>query len=132
MSPKLAPLSRNEWLVMKICWEKETVTARMVYEDTLTEKKRSYHTISTMLKRLVKKGYLKSEKLGPLLLYTPIIKRSKVIKCEIETFVSNVLDNTFTPLLSFLTESHELSDEEIEALEKLLKKKRGKTDERLE
>ena len=117
---------------MKICWEKGTTIARVIYEETLNEKKRSYHTINTMLKRLVKKGYLKSEKLGPLWLYTPIVPRSKVIKQEIETFVTNVLDNTFTPLLSFLTEKHELSEEEIEALEKLLKKKRGKTDERLE
>ncbi len=132
MSSKLAPLSRYEWTVMKICWEKGTTIARVIYEESLNEKKRSYHTISTMLKRLVKKGYLKSEKLGPLWLYTPNVPRSKVIKQEIETFVTNVLDNTFTPLLSFLTEKHELSDEEIEALEKLLKKKRGKTDERLE
>ena len=120
MSPKLAPLSRYEWTVMKICWEKGQVSARVIYEETLKEKKRGYQTVKTMLDRLVGKEYLEREKFGPIWLYKPAVPHSKVIGREIDAFVSTVLDNTFAPLFARMAEKGKLSREEIEALKKLI------------
>ena len=77
-----------------------------------------------MLDRLVKKNYLEREKFGPIWLYKPAVVRSTVISGEIKTFVETVLDNSFTPLLSFLTGNQDLSEEEIEALEKIIDTKK--------
>ncbi len=104
-----------------ICWEKGQARARIIYEETLKEKKRGYQTVKTMLDRLVKKGYLEREKFGPIWLYNPAVPRPKVIASEIETFVSTVLDNTFAPLFAHLGKREKLSGEEIEALKKLIK-----------
>jgi len=121
MKEKRRKLSRTEWSLMKICWEKGKVSARVIFEETLKEKKRGYQTVKTMLDRLVKKGYLKREKFGPIWLFNPVVYRSQVIADEIETFMSTVLDNTFTPLFAHLAEKEKLSQKEIEALKKLIK-----------
>ncbi len=120
MTEKRSDLSRTEWTIMNICWEKGQVSARVIYEETLKEKKRGYQTVKTMLDRLVMKGYLDREKFGPIWLYNPAVPRPKVISMEIETFVSTVLDNTFAPLFAHLAEKEKLSGDEIEALKKLI------------
>ena len=81
-------LSRTEWSLMKICWEKGKVSARIIYEETLKEKKRGYQTVKTMLDRIVKKGYLEREKFGPIWLYNPTVSRSKIIAREIDIFLN--------------------------------------------
>ena len=120
MTKKRSDLSRTEWTIMNICWEKGKASARVIYEETLKDKKRGYQTVKTMLDRLVMKGYLEREKFGPIWLYNPAVPRPKVISREIETFVSTVLDNTFAPLFAHLAEKEKLSRDEIEALKKLI------------
>ena len=117
-------LSHAEWAIMNICWQKGTASARDIFEESLKEKVRSYHTVKTMLDRLVVKHYLEREKFGPIWLYRPAVPRTKITSREIETFVSTVLDNTFTPLFSFLAGKQELTEKEIEELEKLIREKK--------
>ncbi|MFC1552247.1 BlaI/MecI/CopY family transcriptional regulator [Candidatus Latescibacterota bacterium] len=126
MNKKLKELSSTEWSLMKICWEKGQVSARVIFEDSLIEKKRSYHTVKTMLDRMVGKGFLDREKFGPIWLYTPAVSRAKVLSHEIEKFANNVLDNTFTPLFVHLTKKEKLSGEEIESLKKLIEEQEAK------
>ncbi|MFC1541671.1 BlaI/MecI/CopY family transcriptional regulator [Candidatus Latescibacterota bacterium] len=113
-------LSKTEWSLMKICWEKGKASVRVIYEETLKEKKRGYQTVKTMLDRMVRKGYLEREKFGPIWLYIPAVSRSKLMAREIEKFANTVLDNTFTPLFVHLEKKEKLTVEEIESLKKLI------------
>ena len=117
-------LTKTEWSIMKICWEKGEVTARTIYDESLKEKTRGYQSVKTMLDRLVNKGYLNRKKFGPIWLYKPTVSRAKVLGSAIDSFVNTVLDNTFTPLLAHFAKKENLSHEEIEALKKLIKKKK--------
>ena len=54
MGKKRSDLSKTEWGIMRICWEKGQSTARVIYDETLKEKKRSYQAVKTMLDRLVR------------------------------------------------------------------------------
>ena len=120
MSGKLPELSRGEWLVMNICWSKGACTARHVYEEAVKKKQWEYQTVKTMLDRLASKGYLRSEKFGPLCVFQPIAARAKVVTNAVDVFVDNVLDNTFAPLFENLARRGKLDDAEIRALRKLL------------
>ena len=73
-----------------------------------------------MLDRLVDKGYLSREKLGPLCLYETNIPRSKVVTKAIDRFFETVLDNTVTPLFAHLAGKKKLSDKEIASLKKII------------
>ena len=115
-------LSKTEWSLMKILWEKGESTAREIYEETLKEKKRGYQTVKTMLDRMVQKNYLSREKFGPIWLYKPAVTRAAIMKAEIETLADNVMDNTLVPLFTHLADKEKLTPEEIDALRKLIKK----------
>ncbi len=114
-------LSKTEWSIMKICWEKGEATARVIYDESLKQKKRGYQSVKTMLDRLVKKGYLNRKKFGPIWLYKPSVSRAKVLAKAIDGFVATVLDNTFAPLLIHFVEKENLKPEEIKALKKIIK-----------
>ena len=120
MKNELPVLSKTEWNIMNICWEKGQSSARDIYEESLHEKKRSYQTVKTMLDRLVEKGYLGREKFGPIWLYSPAVARAGVMAREIETFVGTVLNNTLTPLFVHFARKEKLSGEELEELRKLI------------
>ena len=114
-------LTKTEWSIMKICWEKGEATARNIYDESLKDKKRRYQSVKTMLDRLAEKGYLSRRRFGPLWLYKPVFSQTKVMGKAIENFVGTVLDNTFAPLLMHFAKNEKLTTEEIKALKKLLK-----------
>ena len=118
-------LTKTEWSLMKICWDKGQSTARDIYEETLKVKKRGYQTVKTMLDRMVGKCYLKRTKFGPIWMYEPSVTRENVMKNEIETLADNVLDKTLVPLFAHLAEKEKLSPEELDALRELIKKHEG-------
>ena len=117
---KSTDLSKTEWSIMKICWEKGQASARVIYEESLKEKKRGYQTVKTMLDRMVKKRYLDREKFGPIWLYKPVVSHAKAVASEVDSFVSTVLDNRTAPIFAHLFEKETISSEEIQSLKKLI------------
>ena len=123
MSENLRDLSKLEWKLMNICWKKKgKVRAREVYDETLSDKQRSYFTIKTVMDRLVEKGYLRRERFGPLWLYEPTVERSGVLEKEVKNFVTNVLDNTIAPLFKYFAKGENISPEELSELKKIIDK----------
>lgn len=120
MTKKLPDLSKAEWVLMKSCWDKGKCTARDVYEEAVKQRGWQYQTVKTMLDRLVSKGYLKRDKVGPICLYQPSVPRSKVIPRAIDSFASTVLGDTFAPFFAYLASGRRLSEEEIASLKKLV------------
>lgn len=118
-------LSKAEWIVMNLCWEKGKSTARQIYEAVGEDREWEYQTVKTMLDRIVKKGYLKREKLGPLCLYQPCVKQKRVVSEAIDSFFSTVMDNGLGPLFAHLAESRKLDEKEIESLKKLIDQNKG-------
>ncbi len=128
MPKKLPGLSRTEWNIMNICWKKGQASARVIFEETLREKKRSYQTVKTMLDRLVEKAYLRREKFGPIWLYRPSVARASIISREIENFVGTVLDHTLAPIFVHFAKKEKLSDEELDELRRLIEGKKEDRD----
>ena len=122
MSPKRDALSPTEWSLMHICWRLGEVPARAVHEASLSDRKRAYGTVKTMLERLVEKGYLQRRRLGPLWLYKPASSRTREIARAVDTFVTNVMQNAFSPLIAHFARREKLSPEEIRELKEIIRK----------
>ena len=120
MAKNLDDLTKAEWIVMKCCWSKGKCTARDVFEEVGGRRDWQYQTVKTMLDRLVQKGYLKLDKIGPICLFTPAVSQSKVAVRALDSFVSNVLDGTLAPLFAHLAKGPKLSEEELTMLKKLV------------
>lgn len=119
----LPSLSKTEWEVMKPLWETGAMAARDVFAALPTGHKWAYRTVKTMLSRLVAKGALTYEQIGNSYLYRPAVARDQLTRHEMQGFMSRVLGGSAAPLLAGFIEDHDLTDEEIERLQRQLDRK---------
>lgn len=121
MKKKATYLSRIEWELMKICWDKGKTTAKVIHEESLKIKERGYQTIKTMLDRMVVKGFLERERFGPVWLYKPTVSRSKGIMKEIGDFVNLALDGSHLPVIEHFLRSTTKESESFKTLKKMIR-----------
>lgn len=128
MAKKNIELFDSEWAIMRIVWDKQPCAAPTVQEALQKEKGWAYTTVKTMMDRMVKKGLLKTQKIRNLYLYSSALSESQAQKGEIMKTLKRAFDGTLTPMMQFLIENDEVSENEYEQLEQLIKnRKRGKS-----
>jgi predicted transcriptional regulator len=120
MPRKMWNLGKFEWSLLKICWEKGEVSAKIIYGESLKEKERSYMAIKTTLDRLVEKGYLTRRMFGPIWLYTPQMPQKTVVSRAIDDFLGTVLNDKIAPFFVHIIKNKEKYMGEIEELKKLV------------
>lgn len=124
-------LFESEWAILQAVWELEPCAAPTVQEALQSKKGWAYTTVKTMMDRMVKKGLLKTEKIRNLYLYSSAVTQSQARKSEIARTLKRAFNGTFTPMMQFLIENDELSEEEYGHLERLIEeRKKGKSKSR--
>jgi predicted transcriptional regulator len=127
MAKRSLELFESEWAILQVVWELEPCTAPTVQEALEKEKGWVYATVKTMMDRMVDKGLLKTKKLRNLYLYSSAVTRTQAQKSEVMRTLKRAFDGTFTPMMQFLIENEQLSDDEYVAMAKMIKnRKRGK------
>jgi BlaI family penicillinase repressor len=121
MSKKVQELFDSEWAILRVVWKLEPCAAPTVQEELQDKKGWAYTTVKTMMDRMVKKGLLKTQRIRNLYLYTSAITQFQARRGEIMRTVTRAFDGTLTPMMQFLIENDELSEQEYEQLEDLLK-----------
>lgn len=132
MKKESLELFESEWAILQKVWELEPCAAPAVQEALQGERGWAYTTVKTMMDRMVKKGLLKTEKIRSIYLYRSAVTRSQARESEIARTLKRAFDGTFTPLMQFLIENDQLTEEEYSHLEKLIKtrKRRKKASKR--
>ncbi|WP_010680966.1 BlaI/MecI/CopY family transcriptional regulator [Acetivibrio cellulolyticus] len=124
---EIAKISESEWEVMKIIWKSNPTTSEEVIDQLSDHKDWTAQTIKTFLNRLVNKGALGFEKSGRIYKYYPILQEKDFVKTESKSFLKRIYNGALGMLVSNLLEEEELTDKELEELERLiLSKKREK------
>jgi BlaI family penicillinase repressor len=124
MGKRSLELFESEWAILQVVWEKQPCAAPTVQEALVKEKGWAYTTVKTMMDRMVKKGLLRAERIRNLYLYSAAVTKSHAQKSEIARTLKRAFDGTFTPMMQFLIENEELSDEDYGKLEKMIKDRR--------
>jgi predicted transcriptional regulator len=109
-------LTEQELEIMKIVWERESVTVRDVYEALLAKRKIAYTTIMTMMKILERKKYLKKTQVDRAYVYKAAQPQRKVLGAMVREFVNRVFNGSAEPLLVHLVEEHNLSTEDLQEI----------------
>jgi predicted transcriptional regulator len=123
MRPRSATLTAQELEIMKVVWERNTVTVRDVYETLRETRKVAYTTVMTMMAILENKKYLKKNRTGRAFVYRPSQPQKTVIGLMVKEFVNRVFNGSAEPLLVHLVEEHGLSRADLDEISKL----RGKS-----
>lgn len=114
-------LPDSEFEIMKAVWMHEPpVTTNILMDDIGKEKEWKVPTLISFLKRLINKGFLRSEKNGKERTYFPLIEKEEYLKFETDYFMESYHGNSFTSLVSTFYGGKKLKKSEIEELRKLL------------
>jgi BlaI family penicillinase repressor len=116
-------LSKFEWKIMKILWNSKNISAREVLEKLSTKNKRAYTTIQTYLERLVKKKFLKKEKIGLVNFYSPIIKKDKALRSETKNFVDKLFQGSYSQMAAFLFDTNSLKENDLKIIKEMIKER---------
>ena len=116
-------MSPAETEVLRLVWESKKATVQQVYDALPATRKITYVTVATLLRRLEEKGYLKHRSQGKAFIYTPAAKKEEVISRTIGDLVQRLFGGNPVPLMQHLAQHSGISDEDIEKLRDLAKKK---------
>ena len=120
--PKIA---ESEWRIMKILWTDSPKTANEIVELLSKETKWNPRTTKTLLNRLVKKGALGFKKDGRTYLYYPLVSKDECAQKERTSVLNRVYDGALKPLLVSFIEEENLTNGDIEELQKILDQKKA-------
>ena len=122
----LPGLSPAEWEVMKVIWEHGPLAARDVNSYLSEDQTWSYATVKTMLRRVVKKGWVDYDQIGNSYLYRAVVGRDKATFSAVGEFSSRVLDGVLAPFVAYFARQNDLSPEDLDQLEEIIKRHRKK------
>lgn len=118
-------LTRAEFQVMDILW---SLPGECGFINDILEQyadpKPAYTTLSTFLKILRNKGFVKSINVGKMLYFAPAISREDYMENYMKDIKMRFFGGSLTSLISFFTEKEELSEKEVDELVDIIKKGR--------
>jgi BlaI family transcriptional regulator, penicillinase repressor len=120
---KRPAMSAAETEILRLVWDSREATVQQVYEALPTNRKVTYVTVATLLRRLEEKGYLKHHVRGKAFVYAPTAKKEDVIRRTISDLVERLFGGNPVPLMQHLAQHSGITDEDIERLKELAKKK---------
>ena len=116
-------MSPAETEVLRLVWELKRATVQQVYKELPARRKVTYMTVATLLRRLEEKGYLRHHLQGKAFVYEPAVEKEEVIRRTIGDLLQRLFGGNPVPLMQHLALHNEISEEDIEKLRKLAKKR---------
>lgn len=77
-------------------------------------------TVLTMMERLRSKGFLKRRQLKGLFRYSTVTGAGEAMRSAVGSFVEKTLSGSVSPFVAWMSESAEVSDDELAELEALV------------
>lgn len=111
----------SEAKVMEIIWARGPISAKeisVIAGETIGWNK---NTTYTVIKKLEAKGFIRRE--DPGFICTALVSRDRVQKAEVVSLVQKVFGGSRKALFSALLEDEPLSQDEIDALRKLIEER---------
>ncbi|WP_422104494.1 BlaI/MecI/CopY family transcriptional regulator [Winogradskyella sp.] len=119
-------LTKREDQIMQIVWDLKKAFIREIIER-LPEPKPHYNSVATIVKILVKKGVLKSEKIGNTHQYSPVAEFEDYRDSNLSHIKQKFFGNSFPKMMAYFAKEEHLSEKEIEELIKVIRSNKGKT-----
>lgn len=125
-------LPDSELEIMMIIWELDAPVTRTQIEVQLKEnRKLSPTTVLSFLSRLQEKGFLEVQKAGKTNVYRACISRAQYMQAESKNILARMYQNSAKNFLTALYDGNNLSEEDLEELDRYIteKRRRGKMNE---
>ena len=114
-------LTNAEWNVMECLWERSPRTAMEAVHHLKKSVGWAKSTTLTMLRRMTEKGLINCEDDGRAKHYSPAVERGFAASRETQDFLNRVYKGSVSIMMSAMTSRDELSKEEIDRLNEILR-----------
>lgn len=118
-------LTKQEEAAMLAAWKAGSGVVKDFLEAH-EEPKPHYNTLSSTIKNLEKKGYLKGKKYGVIIAYTPLITEEAYKKKFMSGFVKSYFENSYKELVTFFAREKKISAEELKEIIALIEEGKKK------
>jgi len=112
-------LSPHEEQIMQIFWKLEKAIVREVLTH-IPDPKPPYTTLASHIKQLENKGYLSHKSFGNTNEYYPLVSRNDYQSKTFNHVIKNYFDGSAKNMMSYMVKENQLSDKDIEELQKLI------------
>jgi BlaI family penicillinase repressor len=114
-------LSEFELDVMSHFWSDRELSAPELFERIGPERGVAYSTVKTIIDRLEQKGAIERvANRGRTIVYAPVVKRERLRKPLVKTFVRRMFGDDLRPLFAQLLQDEKLSDDELKYVRELV------------
>ncbi len=117
-------LTNKEEEIMRVLWDLKKAFVKEVLAE-LPEPKPHYNTISTIIRNLEEKGYIRHEAFGKTHRYQPAVTREEYRKSFMQKTISNYFENSYKNVVSFLAKEEKISVNELKEIIDLIEKGDG-------
>ena len=117
-------LTGAEWRIIKAVWENEPCAAPAIQEKLFPQTQWAYSTVRTLMDRMVGKGLLTAEKIRNLTLFRSAVTPARARRGELAYALKHAFDGAMAPMLQCLLDTNKLGEDELSALEELIKAKK--------
>lgn len=117
---KIGEITPSEWELMRIVWTKQTIYSRELIELLQQKRDWSESTIKTLLRRLVKKGLLTTEKEDRRFKYTALVSEADAMNETTQQLFDHLCAMKQGTTLYHLIDHLTLSQADIKQLQQLL------------
>ncbi len=118
-------LTKTEEEIMQMFWDNGPSIVSAII-DKMPEPKPPHSTISSIVRILERKGFLKHKAYGRTYEYYPVVEKEDYSKRTIKEMISNYFDGSPKALVSFLVKNEEVNVGELTELLSDLENKNNK------
>jgi BlaI family transcriptional regulator, penicillinase repressor len=115
-------LTKAEEQLMQYLWKLEKAFLKDIIEQ-FPEPRPAYTTVSTVIRVLVKKGFIGYNAYSKVHEYYPLISKNDYFRSHFKHVVKNFFNGSVTSFASFFTNSDELNITELEKIKHIVENK---------
>ena len=114
-------LTKTEEKIMQILWKLKKAFVKDLIKE-LPEPKPPYNTISSVVRILEKKEFIKHKAYGKTHEYYPAISKAAYKSFEFKSLISNYFEGSYKKVVSFLVNEEKLNKDDIDEIKDMIEK----------
>ena len=118
-------LTKAEEQIMQYLWKIEKGFLKDIAEQ-FAEPRPAYTTVSTVIRVLVKKGFIKFNTYGKLHEYYPAISKKEYSRNFFKSWIGNFFNHSNKKFVSFFMQDEDMNLTELEEMKKLIEEQISK------
>jgi len=121
MADPKAPLGSTEIEILRYIADHHPISVGEVAEHFAQTTGQARTTVLTIMERLRRKGHLVRKQMQGIYRYSPRVAKQDFLQGLVKNFVDTTLGGSVSPFVAFLSESGPISQDDLDALKRLVR-----------